>query len=144
MTTEIEPPLGASTTDLSRFRTGLSEHRTDLSDVRSHLANERTHLAFLRTGVSLISFGITLNRFSLFLLESKIGGGRGPLHDAENAGLGMVILGCALLIWSVGHFIKISKEIDNVNFRPSKWSLLAFTIAVILFGATTTVLMFVR
>lgn len=131
-------------TGMPEHRTGLSEHRTQLSDVRSHLANERTHLSYLRTGIALISFGVTLNRFSLFLIENRDTyrlRGRSLLHDTERAGIGMVMLGCILLIWSVFHFIKTAKSINNLTFRPAKWSIIAFSTIIIIMGTYATVWM---
>ena len=121
-----------------------SEQRTALSNLRSHLANERTHLSFLRTGISLISFGVTLNRFSLFLIENNgmaTYTGKPFLHDMKNVGIAMVVLGSFLLLWSVYHFLRTAKEIDSATFRPSKWSLLFFTVVVVLLGTLTTVWM---
>ena len=118
-----------------------AERRTELSNVRSHLANERTQLSFLRTGISLISFGVTLNRFSLFLIQNEnmtTHAGVPFLRDTENVGIGMVILGSLLLIWSVQHFLKTAKEIDSSSFKPSKWSLLIFTLAVVVLGTLMT------
>lgn len=151
METEIEKPGQPTQTELSLKRTHMSEHRTDLSeqrtqlsDVRSHLSNERTHMSYLRTGIALISFGVTLNRFSLFLLENRETyrlRGRSLLHDTENAGIGMVSLGCLLLVWSVFHFLKTAKAIDNLDFKPAKWSIIAFSSIIIITGTYATVWM---
>jgi len=125
-------------------QTELSEVRTTLSDLRSHLSNERTHLSYLRTGIALISFGVTLNRFSLFLLENRETyrlRGKSLLHDTENAGIGMVALGCVLLVWSVFHFIKTAKAIDSRSFSPSKWTIIVFSSVVIIMGTYATVWM---
>ncbi len=117
--------------------------QTALSHLRSHLANERTLLAYLRTGVAFLSLGVTLNRFSLFLIGSNVThNGRPFLHDTKNVGIGMVILGTLLLLWSMYHFLKTAKEIDSLSFIPSKWALLIFTLIIILLGAFTTFYMF--
>jgi putative membrane protein len=115
-----------------------------MTSERSHLANERTHLSFLRTGVSLISFGVTLNRFSLYLIQSeKVKQYRGTpfLDDTKNVGIGMVILGSALLFWAMYHFLKTAKQIETLDFTPSKWSILSFTLIVAVIGTCTTVWM---
>lgn len=138
---EASTELSKLRTNLSENRTEMSEHRTTLSDVRSHLANERTHLSYLRTSVSLISFGVTLNRFSLFLLQNKEMtryGGRSLLHDTTNIGIGMVVLGSLLLAWAIGHFIKTAKSIEAVNYKPSRWSVLFFSISVLVVGTIST------
>lgn len=119
----------------------LAQQRTDLSSVRSHLANERTFLSLLRTGIALISFGITLNRFSLFLIQSEkmaVDQGHMFLHDTKNIGIGMVVLGSVLLIWSTYHFLSTAEQIDSLDFKPSKWSLVVFTLLVIVMGTVMT------
>ena len=129
-------------TELSAKRTGMSEHRTDLSTARSHLANERTHLAYMRTGISLVSLGITMNRFAWFLIENKElsrYGGRPFLHDAKNVGLGMVILGCGMLAWSLFRYHNASKAIEANDFKPSHRSVVAFTLGLLLIGTITTI-----
>lgn len=138
---EHRTDLSTHRTDLSEHRTELSEQRSDLSSMRSHLANERTHLAYMRTGISLISLGITMNRFSWFLIENKslsrFGGSF--LHDAKNVGLGMVILGCAMLIWSLVRYKSAAKSIAELNYTPSHKSVFIFTLAVILIGTMSTI-----
>ena len=143
-----KPDSALSQTELSQKRTGLSEHRTSLSeqrtklsDVRSHLSNERTHLSYLRTGISLISFGVTLNRFSLFLIQSNEMPrfkGRSLLYDTTNIGIGMVVIGCIMLLWSIFHFVKTANAIDNLNFKPSKWSILIFSGIIVVIGTFAT------
>ncbi|MFV3410364.1 YidH family protein [Bdellovibrio bacteriovorus] len=152
--------LSEHRTDLSEHRTGLSEHRTELSEhrtelsegrsdlsaVRSHLANERTHLAYMRTGISLVSLGITMNRFSWFLMENKAisrHGGRPFLDDAKNTGLGMVILGSAMLIWSLYRYSQTAKQIDSHHYMPAHRSVRAFTLALILIGIVSVLWMIV-
>lgn len=134
---EHRTALSEHRTDLSGHRTDLSEKRTSLSNLRSHLSNERTHMSYLRTGISLISLGVTMNRFSLFLIQNKEMtryGGRSLLHDTKNVGIGMVILGCALTIWSIFHFIKTADAINKASFKPAKWSIIIFTMIVIAAG----------
>jgi putative membrane protein len=133
-------------TELSENRTSMSVKRTAESDVRSHLANERTLLAYQRTGISLISFGVTLNRFSIFLLQNELSkeGGRAILHETKYAGLGMVMLGSAMLIWSVVHYLKTANVIDKALIAQSSRSVLVFSMIVILLGTATTVWMFLK
>lgn len=122
----------------------LSQERSDLAEIRSHLANERTHLAYVRTGISLISFGVTLNRFSLYLIQNKHITSLESLpflSDTKNVGIGMVILGSVLLIWSITNYLKTAKNIQRDNFKPSKWSLIIFTSLVTILGVATTLWM---
>ena len=112
---------GDASTELSKHRTHLSEHRTGLSELRSHLSNERTHLSYLRTAVSLIGFGITLNRFSIYLRQEKHlepSASRMLLRNTGNVGSGMVLLGLALLVWSLYRYWHVSKEIEAGSAQP--------------------------
>ena len=133
--TESTPPPGATSTR-------LAEHRTSLADARSHLANERTHLAYLRTALSLMSFGITINRFSIFLQKDSggvIDQASFPLRDAENVGLGMVVVGIALLIWALVRYRRVHREIVEARFAPSSTSVTLLTLAIIALGAVSAV-----
>jgi inner membrane protein YidH len=133
-------------TILAQYRTQLAVRRTGLADLRSHLANERTHLAYLRTAVSLISFGITLNRFSVFLEqqgELKPGQGtRAMLHSTGDVGIGMVMLGLALVVWSLYRFWHVNRDIVLGNFHPLKGSVFAYTLLVVLLGGLSAVWLF--
>ena len=103
------------------------------------MANERTHLAYLRTTVSLIGFGITINRFSIYLMQSDKApeGGHLLLRDAGNAGLGMVVLGLALLIWSMLRYWRTSADIEN-GFIPARHrATLIFSIGLLVMGGFT-------
>ncbi|WP_413557460.1 YidH family protein [Bdellovibrio sp. HCB209] len=139
---EHRTDLSEHRTELSEHRTALSEERSKLSDVRSHLANERTHLAYMRTGISLVSLGITMNRFSWFLIDNKSMtrfGGHTFLNDAKNVGLGMVILGSALLVWSLFRYNKTVKSIDSGVFTPPHRFIWGFTLTLILIGTISTI-----
>ncbi|WP_413586646.1 YidH family protein [Bdellovibrio sp. HCB274] len=134
--------LSQERTGLSEQRTGMSEHRTDLSEVRSHLANERTHLAYMRTGISLVSLGITMNRFSWFLMDNKSMtryGGHTFLNDAKNVGLGMVILGSILLVWSLFRYRQTFASIKTGIYHPSTKTITTFTLGLILTGVISII-----
>lgn len=108
------------------------------------MANERTHLAYLRTTVSLIGFGITINRFSIYLVQN--GGlsqdSRLLIRDAGNAGLGMVLLGLALLLWSLLRYWYVSKDIEKgiVVARHRATSLVS--VGLLLLGGFTALWLF--
>lgn len=137
--------LSEHRTDLSTDRTELSEHRTALSDSRSLLANERTHLGYLRTAVALMSFGITLNRFVLFLVQDRDAGGMTSaqiaqrVESTEHVGVGMVVVGIVLLIWSLLRYRHVNRHILTARLKPSRISVIVLTVAIILTGAATTV-----
>lgn len=116
----------------------------DLARGRTHLANERTHLAYLRTTVSLIGFGITINRFSTYLIQNNDApqGGRLLLHDASNAGFGMVLLGLALLLWSLVRYRMVTHDIERGLIDPRHRATTFFTIGLLLLGGLTALWLF--
>ncbi|MET0544595.1 MAG: DUF202 domain-containing protein [Variovorax sp.] len=122
----------------------MAEHRTALADARSHLANERTHLAYLRTALSMMSFGITINRFAIYLLQGKgaeklLEHQHFPLRDAANVGLGMVIVGMVLLLWSLRRYRRTYRQIVEQRFEPSTTSVSLLTLAVVAMGAVSAI-----
>jgi len=135
-----------ASTLLAVYRTQLAVRRTGLSDLRSHLANERTHLAYLRTAISLISFGITLNRFSVFLQQQgTLAAGEGTRHmlrDAGNVGVGMVVMGLLLVLWSLYRYWHVNRDILGGNYHPLKGSVLVYTLLVIFLGGLSAVWLF--
>jgi len=138
---------GTASTLLSTHRTQLSIHRTGLSDLRSHLSNERTHLAYLRTSISLIGFGITINRFSIFLQEHKrlAADETGPLlRSTENAGSGMVVIGLALIVWSLYRYWHVNQDIETARFRPLHRAVIMLTVLLVLAGGFTAAWLFLQ
>ncbi len=135
-----------SSTVLAIYRTRLSVYRTNVSNLRSHLANERTHLSYLRTTVSLIGFGITLNRFSLYLIQQdKVPtGSHAMLRDTGNAGLGMVVLGLALLAWSMYRYLQVGKDIERGEYVSRQHGTMVASIGLFLLGGLTAVWLFLR
>jgi len=123
--------------------TDMAEHRTALAIARSHLANERTHLAYLRTALSLMSFGITINRFSIYLQQGAdaklMADQRFLLRDAANVGLGMVIVGMVLLLWSLMRYRKTYRQIVEQRFVPGSMSVSVLTLAVVAMGAISAI-----
>jgi putative membrane protein len=111
-----------------------------------HLANERTYLAYLRTSVSLISFGITINRFSQYLIQSD----RVPEHalshwamvDVGRLGFGMVVFGLLLMIWAPLHCMRVSRGIDQGDYKPSLASVWVITAGVLFGGAISLIWLF--
>lgn len=141
MTSEHVPDTGADTP----AKTSEASLSTELAIHRTHLANERTHLAYLRTTVSLIGFGITINRFSTFLLENDQApeGGRMFLRDTGNAGVGMVVLGLLLLLWSMLRYWRVSRDIERGTMTASHRGTIMATIGLLLMGGWTAVWLFV-
>jgi putative membrane protein len=138
------PDAATSSTTLSMYRTRLSVYRTRVSNLRSHLANERTHLSYLRTTVSLIGFGITLNRFSIYLVQQgKLEDGtRHMLRDAGNAGVGMVVLGLVLLLWSIYRYWRVGQDIERGEYVARQKGTLVASFGLLLLGGITAVWLF--
>jgi putative membrane protein len=118
----------------------------DLARGRTHMANERTHLAYLRTTVSLIGFGITINRFSMYLIQNDQApqGSRLMLRDAGNAGLGMVLLGLALLVWSIVRYWKVSGDIERGVLHTHHRTTTIFSLGLLLLGGLTALWLFLE
>jgi putative membrane protein len=120
-----------------------------------HLANERTYLAYVRTSIALISFGITINRFSLFLIETRPGAmaekpapGVPPprllLGDTEHLGMGMVIGGLVLLIWSAIRYSRIRAQIQRDEFTSDAITIWFVTCGVLVLGVWSVLWLFQR
>ncbi len=120
-----------------------------------HLANERTYLAYVRTSIALITFGITINRFSLFLIETRPGRPyEGPvppvpaprvlLGDTEHLGMGMVIGGLVLLVWSAIRYSRIRVQIQRDTFTSDAITIWFVTGGVLLLGAWAVLWLFQR
>ena len=124
-------------------RSAAAPEPSTRSDIGSHLANERTHLAYLRTALSLMSFGITINRFSIYLQQSgdaqKLNHDAFPLRSTANVGLGMLVVGIALLLWSLMRYRRVHVEIIEQRFAPSSTSVTLLTLAIVLLGAVSAV-----
>ena len=141
---EDKPDAATSSTTLSMYRTRLSVYRTRVSNLRSHLSNERTHLSYLRTTVSLVGFGITLNRFAIYLIQQ----GKQPestrrmLHDAGHAGIGMVVLGMLLLLWSIYRYWQVGQDIERGQYIARQKGTLVASFGLLALGGLTAVWLF--
>jgi putative membrane protein len=137
--------LSGHGTGLSEHRTELSEHRTTLSTLRSHLSNERTHLSYLRTAISLVGFGITLNRFAIYLIQNdrvEPRSSAAPLHETKWVGLGMVVVGFALLAWARFRFHRTSRDIELHRYHTHWRAVLVVTGLFLVLGVATTLWLF--
>ena len=77
--------------------TELSSHRTALSLERTLMSADRTQMSVLRTSLSLIGFGFTIYKFFQEVGET-LGRAEALSHSARNFGVGLVVLGVALLV----------------------------------------------
>ncbi|MFC5577784.1 YidH family protein [Lysobacter niabensis] len=140
---EGKPDVAQASTQLSIYRTRLSVYRTHVSNLRSHLANERTHLAYLRTAISLVGFGITLNKFSVWLIQQdKAEVSSKALRDTSWVGSGMVVLGLALLAWSLLRFWMVSRDIENGVYVARYRTTVIATLGLLLIGGSTALWLF--
>jgi putative membrane protein len=120
---------------------GLKQQQKQLHHVSEHLANERTMLAWIRTAIAVMALGVGINRFSLFLVEFSrtVPGGRTVSIHAEELGIGLVILGVALMIGATWHYMSIAKAIDSESYRPSRVGIVLTALAVLALGGTSLV-----
>ena len=120
-----------------------------------HLANERTYLAYVRTSIALITFGITINRFSLFLIQTRPGlleekpemavpTPRILMGDTEHLGMGMVIGGLVLLVWSAIRYSRIRAQIQRDDFTSDTITIWFVTFGVLVLGVWSVLWLFQR
>jgi putative membrane protein len=98
---------------------GVREEASYDTRVADHAANERTFLAWVRTGVAVIAFGFVIEKFNLFLLSllntvsldptrrSQLERLAGP--SARYEGLGLILVGIALLIVAAVRFVRTER-----------------------------------
>jgi putative membrane protein len=97
--------------------------RTDEASVRDHLANERTFLAWVRTAVTFIGLGFAVSQ----LLTPEAGG--------ELLGLGLILVGGALMIPAMIGFRRTAGAIERGGYAPPVITNTLLAIVVILGAA---------
>jgi putative membrane protein len=119
----------------------LKKQQAELHHVSEHLANERTILAWVRTAIAIITLGIALNRFSLFLVEfaHSVPGGRQANIHAEELGIGLVILGVAVMLGGLWHYLDVARAIDEGSYRPSRIRIVLPALIVVVLGGASLV-----
>ena len=120
---------------------GLKQQQAELHHVSEHLANERTILAWVRTAIAIITLGIAINRFSLFLIEyaHTVPGGRTANVHAEEAGIGLVVVGVIVMLGGIWHYLDVARAIDEGNYRSSRLRIVLPSLIVVLLGGATLV-----
>ncbi len=113
--------------------------------VAEHLANERTLLAWIRTSIAVMTLGVAINRFALFLME---------IHQVlpevrhlanrhvEKLGVGLVVLGIAMLIGATWHYLQVARTIDSDTYRPATRVMVATSLIVMAMGGSALVWLF--
>ena len=110
-----------------------------IKNFTDHSANERTYLAWIRTAIAIIAFGFLIERFDLFLayiaeaLPERVPAFPSAHHEALILGLGLVVLGIALMVFATLRFVSIEKEIDHEERRRPSGTLTVIGFATLLF-----------
>ena len=103
-----------------------------------HSANERTFLAWVRTAIAIMAFGFLVEKFNLFLQVARASMGvhlasaRG-LRFGETAGLGLMVMGLAMVALAGARFLKTAKQIDDPTPQSGPGSRLDLALGGILF-----------
>lgn len=88
-----------------------------IENFRDHAANERTYLAWIRTAIALMGFGFVIEKFNLFLryLGAAVPQAVLPRHGhvAEGAGLAMMAIGLAIVVFATWAFLRNLRLIDT-------------------------------
>jgi putative membrane protein len=114
-----------------------------------HAANERTFLAWVRTGIAVIAFGFVIEKFNLFLLSLLNTASLDPVRrsqlerlsgpSARYEGLGLILVGIALLIVAAVRFVRTERlladpeihSIAGVRVEVILSAILALIVAVL-------------
>jgi putative membrane protein len=114
-------------------------HNTDPNRQRDHQANERTFLAWLRTALALIAFGFAIARFGLFTRQIHLALTNQspivhPVLNSENLGMGLVLAGLLTMMLAVWRFNQAFRQIEQKDYRPSRWLMWFMTGLVMALG----------
>jgi putative membrane protein len=81
-----------------------------------HSANERTYLAWIRTAIAVMAFGFLIEKFNLFMDYLGQSMGDAARYQAspwvEMTGLGLLVIGCAIIAGATLRFFSYRKAID--------------------------------
>ena len=114
------------------------------SQITSHLANERTYLAWLRTSFSLLTLGFATNKFAQFLVELHVKTDQEFPHSivgTRRFGIGMVVIGMFLILYSTLNYNVNRKRIETENFRPQSAMIWMVGLVTLVFGLGALVLL---
>ncbi|MGB8700164.1 MAG: DUF202 domain-containing protein [Thermosynechococcaceae cyanobacterium] len=117
----------------------MSAPNTDPNRQRDHQANERTFLAWLRTALALIAFGFAIARFGLFTRQIHLAMTNRypmihPVLNSENLGTGLVLSGLLTMLLAVWRFNQAFCQIEQKDYRPSRWLMWFMTGLVMALG----------
>lgn len=102
-----------------------------------HAANERTFLAWVRTAIAVMAFGFIVEKFDLFLeVAAPSLAGRAlslPGQKFGNAaGLGLIVLGTAMVALAGLRFLTTATAIDSEDLRLGPGSRTDLVLAALL------------
>jgi putative membrane protein len=102
-----------------------------------HAANERTFLAWVRTAIAVMAFGFLVQKFDLFLriaARSLATQSTSAHRDIVGtvAGLLLIVLGGAMLVFATIRFRKTAVDIDAEKIRPGPGTRLEVTLVSLL------------
>jgi len=123
--------------EIEAGRERITGHEKISKKVTDHLANERTFLAWIRTGLATITFGFVVERFSLLLRELGLKGTVIPIlsiHYSSIIGIGLTLLGVAIMIVALANFLQNRRTIDEEQFHPHSKFAIVLTILASLVG----------
>jgi putative membrane protein len=117
----------------------MSPLNADPNRQRDHQANERTFLAWLRTTLALIAFGFAIARFGLFTRQIHLALTNQypivhPVLNSENLGMGLVVAGLLTMVLAVWRFNQVFRQIEQKDYRPSRWPIWFMTGLVMALG----------
>jgi putative membrane protein len=117
----------------------MSPPTADPNRQRDHQANERTFLAWLRTTLALIAFGFAIARFGLFTRQIHLALTNQypivhPVLNSENLGMGLVVAGLLTMVLAVWRFNQVFHQIEQKDYRPSRWLMWFMTGLVMALG----------
>ena len=92
---------------------------------QQYLANQRTFLSWVRTSIALIALGFAIERFSIFLQQFRLivdpgaAGISATGHEySALVGIGMIIVGTALIIYALKNYLESNKTIASGRYMP--------------------------
>jgi putative membrane protein len=100
-----------------------------IKNFSDHAANERTYLAWLRTGLAVIAFGIVVEKLNFLLTmmlaelpsRAPADSSLAPLaHLRPYEGLGLSLLGIAIVVVGGIRFARNTREIDSTGESPAR------------------------
>ena len=109
-----------------------------IKNFSDHAANERTFLAWVRTAIAVMAFGFLVEKFDLFLQLERASLPAKAVHVAsplfgEAAGLGLMLMGLAIVAVATLRFLQTAREIDDPAQKPGPGSRIDLALATLLF-----------